>query len=150
MIQLQLEILSNNKVVIPGCEPTSALTSKTLLAYQSQGCTNPLVDVAKILEAIPGSYVKYGDNFSRQGTVQRWLVLPARSENCPCGENVDYYNIIKSLAGPDEENICDDDSCSVVYRDFESKCVEEPNRDMYREEGINYQIGILPPKPDWS
>ena len=73
-VQYQLEIKGINKILIPGCEPTSALSSKTLSAYMAAGksCKNALIDLKTALAAIPGSYVKYGINFVTVVAAVEW------------------------------------------------------------------------------
>src|SRR6056297_591629 len=100
-IHLQLEVMPNGKMLVPGCEPTSALSSTKLSSWLAEsGCKNALVEVNEALERIPGSYLKYGRNFHR-GTRQKWFVLPAIDPDCPCEEYPDYYGMLKELASED-------------------------------------------------
>lgn len=106
-IALRLEIKANNKIVIPGCEPSSAISSPTLAA--GLNCPNPLVDLDAALKAIPGSWVEYGLN-SGMGRCMKWYVLPSRDATCPCSPSTDYYQILRDLAVEDEtveEVTCD-------------------------------------------
>jgi hypothetical protein len=100
----QLEIMPNGKVLVPGCEPTSALSSNVLNSWLAQsGCGSALVDLDLALAAIPGSHVKLGCNFGRAGTRQKWLVLPGIDTDCPCASYPDYYNILRNLADQEPE-----------------------------------------------
>lgn len=155
-ISLQLEIWPNNKVLVPGCEPTSSLSSRTLSAYLAKhGCGSALVDLTAALAAIPGSFVKFGANFNRQGYRQKWFVLPPANPVCPCESQPDYYKILKSLATediPEEEAY---DKCDIngmgycPHPDFE--LAEPPPSDPYIKEGT-FPVGggVLPPLPTWQ
>ncbi len=156
-ISLQLEVIANNKVVIPGCEPTSALTSKTLNALYAKdiGCKNALVDVKAILDNIPGSYLKFGTNFNKKGIRQRWVVLPPFYSVCPCETYPDYYAWLKELATDempveDKYDTCDMEGMgycpSPGFIDYPT-----PPKDPYVAEGtFPGDAGILPPIPPWG
>lgn len=155
-INLQLEVIAQGKIVVPGCEPTSALSSLTLSSYLAEsGCGSALVDLQNALDAIPGSYVKYGVNFGKGGYRQSWFVLPPIDTDCPCAEHPDYYDILRSLANeemPLEEKY---DACDMIGMgycpspDFDS--IPEPPRNPYKEEGIfPAGAGVLPPVPPWG
>ena len=155
-ISLQLEVIATDKVVVPGCEPTSALSSTTLSSYLAEsGCGNALVDLQDALDAIPGSYVKYGINFGRGGFRQAWFVLPPVDTDCPCAEYSDWYEVLRQLANeevPLEENYDACDTIGMGYcpsPDFDS--IPEPPRSPYKEEGVfPAGAGVLPPVPPWS
>ena len=155
-IALQLEVLATNKIIVPGCEPTSALSSNKLSSWLAeQNCGSALVDLDDALEAIPGSWVKWGNNFGRGNIRQRWYVLPASDTDCPCASKFDYYSILRDLAGeelPVEESF---DTCDVIGMgycpspDFED--VKAPPKSPYKEEGVfPAGVGVLPPLPPWS
>jgi hypothetical protein len=155
-LNLQLEILPNNKVLVPGCEPTSALTSNKLSAWLSQfGCDEgALVNVKDVLEAIPGSFVKYGANFNRGNRRQTWLVFPPIDLDCPCRSYDDWYAILKSLPKTDltDEELKDCANNDMGYcpsPDFNE--VPAPPKDPYKNEGdFPPGVGVLPPLPPWS
>lgn len=155
-IALQLEILPNNKLIVPGCEPTSALSSRVLSAYLAkQGCGNALVDVEAALLAIPGSFVKFGSNYNRGSMRQKWFVLPPLAPHCPCDSYPDYYKILKSLANeelPLEESFDSCDMNGMGYcpsPDFE--LAEPPPTSPYKNEGsFPAEGGVLPPLPSWQ
>ena len=93
-----LRVLPNRTVMIPGCEPPSAVSSLRFSAwYQHNGCDGGLVDVDLVLVAIPGSEIVIGVNYGVGNLRQQWLKLPGRSDDCPCPTNIDYYGIMKKL-----------------------------------------------------
>jgi hypothetical protein len=155
-IEIQLEISSQNKIMVPGCEPTSALSSTALSSYLADGgCGNALVELQDALDAIPGSWVKMGANFSRGNMRQKWFVLPPMSTDCPCNDRPDYYATLKSLANseaPLEEKF---DACDMIGMgycpspDFDS--IPAPAPSPYKEEGVfPAGVGVLPPVPPWG
>lgn len=153
---MQLEVRGNNKVLVPGCEPTSSLSSKTLSAYMAAGksCKNALVDLNDALNAIPGSYVKYGYNFNK-GVRQKWFVLPSIEYNCPCEPHIDYYDILRNISGSEIPIKEEFDKCDLVGMgycpspDFDT--VAPPPSSTYAEEGEFPAVGgILPPVPPWA
>lgn len=156
-INLQLEVLPGNKILIPGCEPTSALSSNKLSSWLAMsGCANgALVLLEDVLDAIPGSYVKFGANFNRGNRRQKWLVLPPRDTDCPCADQPDWYAVLRSLnqeEAPLEESY---DTCDIngmgycPSPDFDS--APEPPSNPYKEEGtFPAGVGVLPPIPPWS
>lgn len=155
-INLQLEVKGINKVLVPGCEPTSSLSSRTLSAYMAagKGCKNALVDLNEALAAIPGSYVKYGMNFCK-GIRQKWFVLPPITLECPCGPKVDYYEILRNLPGgetPIEEEFDRCDTIGMGYcpsPDFDQ--AKAPPTSTYHPEGSFPVVGgLLPPVPPWA
>lgn len=154
--QYQLEVKGNNKVLVPGCEPTSSLSSRTLSAYLAAGagCKNALVDLNAALAAIPGSFVKYGINFNK-GVRQRWFVLPPIGPTCPCQTYIDYYNILKQIDGielPVEEKY---DKCDVIGMGYcpspDFNETPAPPESTYISEGeFPAGGGVLPPIPPWA
>lgn len=93
----KLEVLTGNKILVPGCEPTSAFTSPTLA--ENRDCTASIVDLADALAAIPGSTVIYIRNPRK-----KFFVLPngpaedpSVCDN-PCVKSVqDWYQILRNL-----------------------------------------------------
>ena len=152
-ISWQLEVLPNNKLLIPGCEPTSSLSSATLACWMAKaGCKNAIMDVSVALAAIPGSYLKFGTNYERGGMRQTWYVLPPVNPECPCQTYPDYYRILRDLASeeaPIEETY---DACNITGMGYcpspDFVDVEPPPPDPYQKEGdFNYGGGLLPPNP---
>ena len=152
----QLEVMSNNKVMVPGCEPTSALSSVALSSYlAASGCGNAIVDLNDALEAIPGSYVKLGSNFNRGNMRQKWFVLPPIDTICPCDQYEDYYEKLRDLANeelPVEESYDACDTIGMGYcpsPDFNES--PEPPPNPYKPEGtFPAGVGVLPPVPPWA
>jgi hypothetical protein len=104
----KLQILPSNKVLVPGCEPTSTVTSTRMAAEMREAnvCNGALADLDAVLEAIPGASVVLLENFG--GPTHKLLQLPELSLTCPCTEYEDYYAIIRSVAGEITEDDIDD------------------------------------------
>lgn len=154
-INMQLEVRGNNKVLIPGCEPSSSLSSRTLSAYMAagKGCKNALIDLNDALMAIPGSYVKFGSNFN---TIRKkWYVLPPIDSNCPCTSYEDYYRILRNIPGSEIPITEEYDKCDLVGMgycpspDFDE--MKPPPSSTYTKEGTFPTVGgVLPPVPPWA
>lgn len=155
-IAWQFQVLANNKIIVPGCEPSSNLSSRTLGAYLAKhGCGNALVDVKDALAAIPGSFLKYGANFNSGGYRQKWFVLPPMAPECPCNPYPDYFQILKSLATTELPETEDFSACDIngmgycPHPDFQ--LAEAPPANPYVAEGeFPEDAGILPPLPSWA
>jgi len=152
-IVFQLEIMSNNTVVIPGCESATTTSSKTLSA--TLRCPNVTISVKKAMEAIPGSTIRYGINFNVYNQRQKWLVLPPIEINCSCDSKPDYYQMLRDAAAEvtvETENM---DYCGINGSGFcpspDWKDAEPPPADPYHSEGsFTPGIGLLPPVPPWN
>jgi hypothetical protein len=95
--QLSLEVMGFDQVIIPGCEPSSVITSDTLLRFQR--CCGSTVPLAKALEAIPGSTVRFQINSGiNAGYRKRVLVLPPRDLGCSCEPQPDWHQVLRDLA----------------------------------------------------
>jgi len=96
-IQNRLEVLLGNKLLVPGCEPTSAFTSPTLA--ENRECNATVVDLGDALEAIPGSTI-----ISWQNPRRLFFVLPEGPPNrfgCIDTTSVeDYYAILRGIGEP--------------------------------------------------
>ncbi len=154
-ISLQLEMLPTGKIMIPGCEPSSALSSRKMMSWMALGgCENVIVDAKKALEKIPGSYIKYGQNSGGYGHRRRWFVLPPIDISCPCVNNPDYYSILREIADDEQPAEESYETCNINGMGFcpSPEFGEPPPEDPYREEGIYPQpnAGTLPPVPQWS
>ncbi len=141
-VYLQIEILPNNKIYVPGCEPTSAISSISLMAAQrAQGlCVNTMVNVNDILEAIPGSFIKIGENFG--APLKKWVVLPPYDSNrCPCDEHHDWYGVLRDLARSEDVVESKFDYCNVgsmgYCPDPDFSLTPAPEPDSYFPEGSN-------------
>lgn len=116
IIARQLEVMpdgrSGGKIVVPGCEPTSAVTSITLM--RQQRCGRALVDLQRALAAIPGSTVYFGTNFG-SGPRARFFVLPPFEQDCdPCPMQPDWFEVLRELANeelPVEKKF---DACDII------------------------------------
>ncbi len=150
MVQIinKLQIIAGDKIIPPGCEPTSALTSVTL--SRNSRCCGATVDLADALEAIPGSYVELGFNFIGSGRREKWFVLPPITPECPCQSYDDYYEILRGLSCNTDEEItvapCYVDTKFCPDPDFGS--IKKPPTSTYFDEGsvpqdayisVNYQ-----------
>lgn len=95
-IQNKLEILRGNKILVPGCEPTSAFTSPTLA--ENRDCKASVVDLADALAAIPDAKVVFWRN-----PRTRFFVLPSGPPPSPddcsadCKRQPDYYQILRDI-----------------------------------------------------
>jgi hypothetical protein len=97
-IGFRMNVSRGDWVLVPGCEPTSTLTSTRMTSeMQRLGlCSCAIVDLQDILDAIPGAYVEYIPNSGYMGST-KILVLPAYDQSCPCAERPDYYATLRSL-----------------------------------------------------
>jgi len=93
-IKNRLEVLISNKLLVPGCEPTSAFSSPTLA--ENRECKATVVDLSAALEAIPGSTIIAWRNPRRL-----FYVLPEGPPNrfgCRDTTSVaDYYQILRDI-----------------------------------------------------
>lgn len=113
-INRALEVLHGGKLLVPGCEPTSAVTSITLMIYQRRegSCKNAVVSLQDALDAIPGSRLEFGSNFNSPR--KRWFVLPPFDVNdCPCPHETDWYGVLRSLAQEEAPIVEKFDYCQV-------------------------------------
>lgn len=134
-LYLKLAILPNMTVMVPGCEPTSAITSPGLL--RNFNCPHPTAKVSDILDAIPGSKIIWIPDY---GARDRFLELPPIDMSCPCTTHPDYYAIIRSLASGEDVVEEKFDYCNVNDMGFcpspDFKLTPPPEASPYYEEGI--------------
>ena len=95
IIQNRLEVLRGNKIIVPGCEPTSAFTSPTLA--ENRDCKTTVVDLADALAAIPGSTI-----ISWRNPRTRFFVLPSGPPPSPddcknCIPQPDWYQLLRDI-----------------------------------------------------
>lgn len=117
-IRNRLEVLLGAKVLVPGCEPTSAFTSTTLA--ENRECGASVVDLADALEAIPGSTVQAQVNPRRL-----FFVLPegppARFGCRDTSKITDFYQILRDIGIPVEEEEEQRDDLSEICQSFSFK-----------------------------
>jgi hypothetical protein len=99
-IQNKLEILRGNKILVPGCEPTSAFTSPTLA--ENRDCKASVVDLADAIKAIPDATIEMWGN-----PRTRFFVLPSGPAPSPqkctnCSVQPDYYQLLRDIGEPTE------------------------------------------------
>ena len=140
----RLEVIGPDSVMVPGCEPTSAVTSDTLNRFWRCRCA--LVPLAEALAAIPGSWVEWQiNNGQSNGSRKKWFVLPPYYVDCPCVPMPDYYAILRSLPCDQTEEE-PPEACSALYqgwcppKDIESQ-LPPPVRTYVQEGNI---FGVTP------
>ena len=105
-------------IMVPGCEPTSTLTSTHMEAdMQAHGvCKAAIASVNDVLAAIPGTYVERLPNMGWYSG-RALLVFPARSQTCPCSTQQDFYKLLKGIGseieGEELTKLLDCDAFSV-------------------------------------
>lgn len=122
-IQNRLEILRGNKILVPGCEPTSAFSSPTLA--ENRDCKMTVVDLADALEAIPEATV-----ISWRNPLTRFFVLPdgppPAMGDCDC-KQTDWYQILRDI-GEEVEAPDNQLGCSQPYFSSGQICDALPMR----------------------
>ena len=148
----RLEVVGKDTIMVPGCEPTSALTSDTLSRFMD--CKRCYVSLVDALDAIPGSSVEYQvNNGESNGGTKKWFVLPQQCIECPCEDTVDYYRILKDLTKVDI-NTQEELDCGVI--DNIDRCCEfnndrEYTPNPYKKEGSYLSVRTLLNSPlNWS
>lgn len=154
----QLEVLAGQRIIVPGCEPTSYVSSKTLsYAFKNQlKCGTGYVPLKKALSSIQGSFVKYGVDWNRGNTRTMFFVFPAVIHTCDCNINVDWYAVLRSLATEDTTETTSYDYCSMndsgycPSPDFDS--IPAPEQSPYLSPDTAGQLvgKVLPPIPPWQ
>ena len=145
VIQNRLEVLGSDRILVPGCEPTSALSSDTLMRFSS--CGGATANLYEALEAIPGSKVEYQMNAGESnGVRKRWFVLPPYDPGCPCQAMFESFAILKELAKKDEEEDRPLEECQLLDQGFcppkDFNQIPPPPVSPYEEEGS--VLGINP------
>lgn len=102
-------------VKIPNCEPSNYEVQNQSGLYNPQKkimCCGSLARLTDVMAAIPGATIVTIPN-SMIGGVRQLLVLPPKTDNCPCNSATDWYKIIKDVAceNPIEE---EDRECSII------------------------------------
>ena len=94
-IQNRLEILRGQKILVPGCEPTSSFSSPSLA--ENRDCKVTVVDLADAIAAIPdATIVSWGNPRTR------FFVLPdgppPSPDNCKdCNVRTDWYQLLRDI-----------------------------------------------------
>jgi hypothetical protein len=94
----RIEVMPGNKLMVPGCEPVSALTSTAL--DENRVCAVTVVDLSDALTAVPGSTVEGTYNPRR-----KWFVLPSGPAPDPsrcdspggCNSVPDWYAALRAI-----------------------------------------------------
>jgi hypothetical protein len=154
----QLEVLAGQRIIVPGCEPASHLSSRALsYAFKNQlKCGTGYVPLKKALANIPGSFVKIGKDWNRGNTNTTFFVFPAMTNDCTCAPRIDYYAILRGLATEEEPITTNYDYCSMndsgycPSPDFDSIPAPEPNPYLTEANAASLAGGILPPIPPWQ
>ena len=133
-ISLKLRIIPGDKIIVPGCEP-STYSSSTSLA-RNMNCGRSLVDVKDALEAIPGSVVEVA-HYDLINT--KYFVLPATEVGCSCAPVVDYYDILRTIAKEPPSVDNSDNGCNVIDQGYcpspDFELIEPPPQAAYFNEG---------------
>jgi len=117
----QLEVMGTDQILIPGCEPTSAMTSDAL--NRAATCNGALISLKDALAAIPGSYTLYSHNFGSGNMRKKWFVLPTIQTECGAGKDVcpkypDYYNTLRTMASTATTTTTSYDHCDIAGTGF--------------------------------
>ena len=127
-IGFKLNILPGDRggrILIPGCEPTSVLSSTTIHKNIRDVCNGAFVYANDAVAAIPGSRIEFVLNMERAGG-SRVFVLPPFDLNCPCCDTNDWYEVLRSLAEtPDED-------CTPAPDPLGFGCRPNTERDQWR------------------
>lgn len=97
-LEFRISIMRGDRILVPGCEPTSVLTSTTMAREmrEDEVCAGSIVDLADVLEAIPEATIERIPNGGYSGNM-KVLVLPAFDTDCPCTPRTDYYQILRNI-----------------------------------------------------
>lgn len=114
----KLDVIGTDTIIIPGCEPQSALTSDTLARFIQCG-GKATVKLSDALAAIPGSTVEFQvNNGQSNGARRKWFVLPPLSMGCSCDWQDDHYRTLKELIPTEDEEDSEFSSCEVIDQGF--------------------------------
>lgn len=115
----KLNVIPPNSILLPGCEPSSTVSSTVLYQEMLKAgvCNCAIVDVDLALAAIPGSYIQLLDNFG--GPTHKYFVLPATIQDCPVNSHGDWYAMLRAICRtPTEDEIQTITNCSVNNQGF--------------------------------
>ncbi len=100
-VALKIEIREGGTILIPGCEPTSELTSP--LFAQRLNCNASEITAKQAMKLMPGSYI-YVNPFSPS---KRFLVLPSGpppyGNDCQRKRCDDWYAYLREAVTPSSE-----------------------------------------------
>ena len=108
-IQNKLEVLNGNKILVPGCEPTSAFTSPTLA--ENRDCKASVVDLQDALNAIPNATIIYMSNPRKKFLVLPEGPAPGPSNCTDCKYVEDYYQLLRDIGTEIEVDTLSSDRC---------------------------------------
>jgi hypothetical protein len=120
------------------------------------GCGSSVVDLKVALQHIPGSYIKYCNDWNRGGFRTRFFVFPEESRDCPCNVLTDWYEILRKLAVPEEEVTTNYDYCDVNSMGYcpspDFNDIPAPGQSPYLtdSQAAAFMGGVLPPIPPWQ
>jgi hypothetical protein len=106
----KLEVLPGNIIMLPGCEPSSAITMPVLDVLMN--CKAPTIKLSAALAAIPQATVVFWSN-TGDGVTRKYFVLPdgppVQFGSC-CG-GADWYQILRDAATnetpvQEQEQVC--------------------------------------------
>jgi len=141
-ISMILEIVpgpNGGFVRIPNCEPSTYIQnqSSTLInVNKTITCCGSMVRVVDVINAIPGAVIKSLPNSMINS--RQILVLPPRTDTCPCSDSEDWYGIIRQLACESPLEFAEEE-CSVYDFGFcpdpDFSDIPEPQQYPYITEG---------------
>lgn len=138
----RFEVKSGDVIWVPGCEPSSSITSATLAMYRQ--CHGSTVSIHAALVAIPGSYLEWMNNAGQTtGSRRKYFVLPATVVDCPTECMPDFYQILRDIARPNAQEEAED--CDTLDQGFlpEEIPVTKSAFNPYTTEGSLY--GVMHP-----
>jgi hypothetical protein len=110
----KLWINEGGKIMVPGCEPVSELTSENL-ATQLRACGGSEISARKALELIPGSRIE----ISTFSPSMRYFVLPSGpppdGNVCPKVCIEDWYALLRGEVEPEPEQPDEADGCDDPF-----------------------------------
>jgi hypothetical protein len=124
-VRNKLEILRGNKIIVPGCEPTSAFTSPTLA--ENRDCKASVVDLKDAIAAIPDATIESWGN-----PRTRFFVLPdgpgPAMGDCDC-KQTDWYQILRDIS--EEVNVPTTNPCDKWPKSVGEICDAFPLRGVF-------------------
>ena len=111
-IARMLNVLAGDRIIVPGTEPSTTISSTSLEA-QMLGGGLPMVSIislADALKAIPGSSIQLLSNYG--APIQKLFVLPESDIDNP--STSDYFLMLREAARPAD----DDDVAELANRGF--------------------------------